>query len=53
MIKNVISHDQTAYIKDRYIRESIRLVQFIIEYVDREEEEVISFSTDSEKLLVL
>ena len=34
VLKNVICHDQTAYIKDRYTGESIRLVQDIIEYVD-------------------
>ena len=33
VLKSVICHDQTAYIKDRYIGESIRLVQDIIEYV--------------------
>ena len=49
VLKNVISHDQTAYIKDRYIGESIRFVQDINEYVDREEEEAILFSTDIEK----
>ena len=49
VLKNVICHDQTAYIKDRYIGESVRLVQDIIEYVDREEEEAILFSTDIEK----
>ena len=48
VLKNVICHDQTAYIKDRYIGESIS-VQDIIEYVDREEEEAILFSTDIEK----
>ena len=50
MLKNVICHDQTAYIKDRYIGEVIRLVQDIIEYVDREEDEAILFSTDIEKV---
>ena len=45
----MICHDQTAYIKDRYIGESIRLVQDIIEYVDREEDEAILFSTDIKK----
>ena len=49
VLKNVICHDQTAYIKGRYIRESIRLMQDIIEYVDLEEEEAILFSTDIEK----
>ena len=49
VLKNVICHDQTAYIKDRYIGESIRSVQDNIEYVDREEEEAILFSTDTEK----
>ena len=49
VLKNAICHDQMAYIKDRYIGESIRLVQDIIECVDREEEEAILFSTDIEK----
>ena len=44
----MICHDQTAYIKDRYIGESIRLVQDIIEYVDREDETIL-LSTDIEK----
>ena len=44
-LKNVICHNQTAYIKDKYIG----LVQDIIEYVDREEEAAILFSTDIEK----
>ena len=48
VLKNVICHDQTAYIKDRYIGESIRLVQDIIEYVDQEDEAIL-FSTDIEK----
>ena len=48
VLKNVICHDQMAYTK-RYIGESIRLVQDIIECVDREEEEAILFSTDIEK----
>ena len=45
----MICRDQTAYIKDRYTGESIRLVQDIIEYVCREEQEAILFSTDIEK----
>ena len=49
VLKNVICHDQMVYIKDRYIGESIRLVQDIIEYVDREEDEAILFSTGTEK----
>ena len=49
VFKNVICHDQMAYIKDRYIGESIRLVQDIIEYVDQEEEEAVLFSTDIER----
>ena len=49
VLKNVICHDQTAYIKDRYIGDTIRLVQDIIEYADREEDEAILFSTDIEK----
>ena len=45
----MIGHDQTAYIKDKYIGESVRSVQDITEYVDREEDEAILFSTDIEK----
>ena len=49
VLKNMICLDQTAYIKDRYTGESIRLVQDIIEYVYREAEEAILFSTDIQK----
>ena len=45
----MICLDQTAYIKDKYTEESMRLMQDIIEYVYREAEEAILFSTDTEK----
>ena len=46
VIGSVILYDQTAYVKGRYIRESIRLIQDIIEYADEMDEEGILFSSD-------
>ena len=31
-LTSIISHDQTAYVKGRYIGESIRLISDILEY---------------------
>ena len=50
MINNVISVDQTAYVKERFIGESIRVINDLIEHIDREDEEGILFSTDIEKV---
>ena len=50
MINNVISVDQTAYVKGRFIGESIRVINDLIEHIDREDEEGILFSTDIEKV---
>ena len=41
--------DQTAYVKGRFIVESIRVINDLIEHIDREDEEGILFSTDIEK----
>ena len=48
VIHNLISVDQTAYVKGRFIGESIRVINDLIEHVDREDEEGIQFSTDIE-----
>ena len=49
VIHNLISVDQTAYVKGRFIGESIRVINDLIEHIDREDEEGILFSTDIEK----
>ena len=49
VIHNLISVDQTAYVKGRFIGESIRVINNLIEHIDREDEEGILFSTDIEK----
>ena len=41
--------EQTAYANDRYIGESVRLVNDVLEFTDHEKIEAILFSTDSEK----
>ena len=49
VIHNLISVDQTAYVKGRFIGESIRVINDLIEHINREDEEGILFSTDIEK----
>ena len=49
MIHNLISVDQTAYVKGRFIGESIRVINNLIEHIDKEDEEGILFSTDIQK----
>ena len=34
ILTSIISHDQTAYVKGRYIDESIRLISDILEYTE-------------------
>ena len=41
VIQNLVNHDQTAYVKDRLIGESIRVVDDLLEYADRENEQLI------------
>ena len=45
----MIHSDQTAYLKDRYIGESVRLISDILEYTDNNDIEAILFSADVEK----
>ena len=49
VIHNLISVDQTAYVKGRFIGESVRVINDLIKHIDREDEEGILFSTDIEK----
>ena len=49
VMHNLISVDQTVYVKGRFIRESIIVISDLIEHIDREDEEDILFSTDIEK----
>ena len=44
-----ISSDQTAYVKARYIGESVRLLNHILEHTDNNNIEAILFSADFEK----
>ena len=49
VLSNLIHSDQTAYVKDRYIGESVRLISDILEYTDSNDIEAILFSADFEK----
>ena len=53
MIKKVIAKlvhcDQTAYVNNRYIGESNRLISDIVEYTNENEIKAILFSADFEK----
>ena len=49
VLSNIIKCDQTAYVKERYIGESIRLVTDILECTAEHEEVGILFSADFEK----
>ena len=50
IVLNSLTHsDQTAYLKDRYIGESVRLISDIHKYTDDNDIEAILFSADFEK----
>ena len=49
ILTSIISHDQTAYVKGRYIGESIRLISDILEYTEDNSMGGIIFSADFEK----
>ena len=49
MINNLILVDQTACVKGRFIGESMRVINDLIEHIDREGEEGTLFSTDTKK----
>ena len=52
VIHNLISVDQTAYVKGRFIGESIRVINDLIEHIDREDEEGTYFQQILRKLLI-
>ena len=49
ILTSIISHDQTAYVKGRYIGESIMLISNILEYTEDNSMGGILFSADFEK----
>ena len=49
VLTSLIKVDQTAYVKDRYIGESVRLINDMMEYADKSNIEAILFSADFEK----
>ena len=49
VLSSLIHSDQTAYVKDRYIGESLRIINDVLEFTDHEKIEAILFSADSEK----
>ena len=49
VLSSLIHSDQTAYVKDRYIGESERLINDVLEFIDHEKIEAILFSADFEK----
>ena len=50
VLTSLIKADQTAYVKDRYIGESVRLINDMLEYADKNNIEAILFSADFEKV---
>ena len=49
VLSSLIHSDQTAYVKGRYIRESVRLINDILEYAASNDIEALLFSADFEK----
>ena len=49
VIGKVIEPGQTAYIKDRNIHESTKLIQDMLDYIENSSEEGILFTVDIEK----
>ena len=45
----VISHDQTTYIKNRYMGYNTRLIDDVIDYFDQSQKEGLMFSADFQK----
>ena len=52
VISNLINYDQTAYIKGRFIGESIRLIDDILYHTEQENIDGVLFAADIEKLLI-
>ena len=49
VIHSIIHCDQTAYVKGRYIGESVRLIDDLLTYADQENLDGIMFTVDIEK----
>ena len=49
VIHSLISYDQTAYVKGRYIGESVRLIDDLLKYAEDENIDGILFAADIEK----
>ena len=49
VIHSLISYDQTAYVKGRYIGESVRLIDELLKYAEDENIDGILFAADIEK----
>ena len=49
VIHSLISYDQTAYVKGRYIGESVRLIDDLLKYAEDEKLDGILFAADIEK----
>ena len=49
VLSSLIHSDQTVYVKDRYIGESVRLINDVLEFTDHEKIEAILFLADFEK----
>ena len=45
----MIHSEQTAYVKDRYVGESMKLINGVLEFTDHEKTEAILFSANFEK----
>ena len=51
VLSSIVKYDQTAYVKGRYIGESIRLISDILEYTENNDIPGVLFSADFEKAL--
>ena len=51
VLSSLIHSDQTTYVKGRYIGESVRLINDILEYTESNDIETLLFSADFEKAL--
>ena len=46
VFSNIVKYDQTAYVKGRYIGESIRLISDILEYTENNDVPGVLFPAD-------
>ena len=52
VLASIVNCDQTAYVKGRYIGESIRLINDILEHTEENNSEAILFSADLRNPLI-